>query len=82
MYHVQNCFDLQHSIPFVLAIVIKLDLLQHSILVLDLLQFYNIVCASLSFHSPLLVIYFKLCYNGDFVKEHACLFTTFIALFI
>lgn len=80
MYHVQNCFDLQPSIPFVLAIVIKLDLLQHSIL--DLLQFCNIVCASLSFHSPLLVIYFKLCYSRDFVKDHACLFTTFIALFI
>lgn len=51
MYHAQNCFNVQPSTPFVLAIVIELDLLQHSILVLDLLQFCNIVCASLSFHS-------------------------------
>ncbi len=57
-----------------LAIVIELDLLQHSILALDLLQFCNIVCASLSFHSPLLVIYFKLCYSGNLSKSmHACL---------
>ncbi len=56
MYHAQNCFDVQPSTPFVLAIVIELDLLQHFILVLDLLQFCNIVCASLSFHSPLLFI--------------------------
>jgi hypothetical protein len=56
MYHAQNCFNVQPSTPFVLAIVIELDLLQHSILVLDLSQFCNIVCASLSFHSPLLFI--------------------------